>query len=96
MFIIGQAWAQAHSKPTLHELLGLSLPMCSNPILKHFLPACLSLAASHTLPKALPSSGIILFQSTALWGHIDCLVFAWSYHVYFIFPFDVEHPKLQF
>jgi hypothetical protein len=66
VFTMGQAQAQAHREPAAHELVVLSLPVCSNPVLKHFLYTGPSLASSHVLPEALPTSRVIPFHPSLL------------------------------
>lgn len=75
MFSVGQARAQAHRELTTHELEGLSLAVCSNPVLKHFLHSRPSLAPLHVLPEALSTRKIILSSTSPLWvlPKLSCL-----------------------
>lgn len=106
MFIMGQAWAQVHGKPTTHEQVVPSLPVCSNPVLKHFLPARLPASAWQPLTLSLRAYQPLESSSLSLLPYgvtLIALSFAWSYQFYFIFSFDcnthayvVEHPELEF
>lgn len=57
-----------HTEPKTCEPWGPSLPMCHNPVLKHFLHSCPSLAPSHAPPVAMPTGRVLVPSTPALCG----------------------------